>query len=68
MEICGELPTNFSHLRALNRKFLLVEFHETPYYCAPIDDETILLVEDLPKLHEFRLLTDGSQPYEYILW
>jgi hypothetical protein len=60
-----EAATDFSHLWALNRKFLLGEIPETPYHAGPIDDETIPLVEGLLKLHDFRLLTDGSQPYEH---
>jgi hypothetical protein len=37
----------------------------TPYYLGPLDDETIPLVKSLLKLHDFRLLTDGSQPYQH---
>jgi hypothetical protein len=36
----------------------------TPYHCGPVDEETIPLVPGLLKLHEFALLTIGSQPYE----
>ena len=49
----------------LNQKFLLGEIPETPYHGGKIDDETIPLVESLLRIHDFQLLTDCSQPYEY---
>ncbi len=41
------------------------EIPETSYHCGPIEDETIPLVNDLLKLHEFGLITNGDQPYEH---
>jgi len=43
----------------------LSEIPKTPYHCGSIEDETISLVNDLLKLHEFGLITDGGQPYEH---
>lgn len=57
--------TNFSQLCSLNRKFLLGKMAQTPYHFGPIDDETIPLVQPLLELHDFGLLTIGSQPYDH---
>ena len=54
----------FTELLVLNRKFLQGEILETPYYCAPIDEETLPLVEGLLKVHDLGLLTYSSQPYQ----
>ncbi|KAK0514279.1 hypothetical protein JMJ35_002896 [Cladonia borealis] len=56
---------DFSDLCALNRKFILSEIPCTPYHLGPLDDETIPLMKSLLKLHDLRLLTDSSQPYEH---
>ena len=55
---------DFTELLVLNRKFLRGEILETPYHCAPIDEETIPLVEGLLKIHDLGLLTYSSQPYQ----
>ena len=56
---------DFSEILDLNRKFLLGEIPETPYHGGPVADETLPLIGGLLELHDFRLLTDGSQPYEH---
>ena len=55
---------DFDRLVELNRKYLEGDIETTPCHCGPIDDETAPLVDDLLKLHEFKLLTIGSQPLE----
>jgi len=51
----------------LNREFILQcqagEDVETPYH-GPLDEETTKLIPGLLRLHEYRLLTVGSQPIE----
>lgn len=51
---------DFSDLLILNQKFLLSEILKTLYHCGLIEDEIISLVNDLLKLHEFRLIIDDS--------
>lgn len=52
----------FQDLLELNKKFLKKEIPATFYNLGEIDDETIPLVPALLKLHDYGVLTIGSQP------
>lgn len=54
----------FDQLIELNRKYLRGEIESTPYHLGPIKTETVPLVQDLLQLHDRRLLTTNSQPFE----
>ena len=63
-ECLWKVCEDFDQLIELNRKFLKGDIKSTPYHLGPIDTETAPLVQDLLRLHDFKLLTFCSQPLE----
>jgi len=59
-ETCEDYPTALQ----LNRDFLRGRHSCTPYH-GPLNTETFGLLENLHRLHDFGLLTNGSQPSEH---
>lgn len=53
---------NYGELVHLNRCYLQGALYDTPYYSAPIDAETHELLPGLLRLHDFGIITIGSQP------
>lgn len=56
---------HFDDMLALNKKFIKGELEATPYYGGPLDDETKELIPGLLRLHDLRVFTFGSQPFEH---
>jgi hypothetical protein len=54
---------DFSDLCGLNRKYLRGKLPQSPYYLGPVEDTAT--IKGFLRLHDFRLLTDGSEPYIY---
>jgi len=48
----------------LNRMFIRGEMLSTPYHLGPLDEESDSLREGLLRLHDYGLLTTGSQPHQ----
>lgn len=67
LENSGELQRTSLRFWTLTENFFFLkkEIPETPYHIGPVEDETLPLIDGLLRLHDFRLLTDGSQPYEH---
>ena len=57
-----EKAENFAAVIRLNRSFLHGETRSTVYHGAPVDSETLPLVESLLRLHDFGILTYTGQP------
>lgn len=62
-----EKAETFTRLLNLNKRFLLGKLPETPYY-GPLDEETENLIPGLVELHDLRIFTYGSQPYDWDVW
>jgi hypothetical protein len=54
--------TTFQELIDANVQFLEGKIHRTPYHCAPVDDETLPMIDDLVKLNKLGCITITSQP------
>lgn len=57
-----EKAEDFATVICLNRSFLRGETRSTVYHRAPVDAETLPLVESLLRLHDFGILTHDGQP------
>ena len=64
-ECLWRLCVDFDQLLQVNRRYLRREISTAPYHAVSLKDETAPLLGDLLALHDLRLLTFNSQPFQH---